>query len=304
MPDHKPFSGVLSPVLTPFDRDLNPDGGRFVEFCGRLLEEGCTGLAVFGTTSEANSLGLDEKRALLEALVEGGVDPAKLMPGTGSSALSDCARLTKAAVEAGCGGVLLLPPFYYKAVDDEGLFAFVSEVIQRVGDSRLKIYLYHIPPVAVVGYSLPLIERLLKAYPETIVGLKDSSGDWSNTKAILDAFPGLGVFCGSEVFLLDTLRSGGAGSITATANINAGAIRHLYDNWQSEEADDLQAAVTEFRKALQQKPAIPAMKALLAESEGHEAWRLTRPPLRPLSAEEGRALAEALKPLGLKAAAE
>ncbi|MBB3065320.1 dihydrodipicolinate synthase family protein [Limibacillus halophilus] len=304
MAQHAPFSGVLSPVLTPFDRNLNPDTDRFVDFCKRLLAEGCNGLAVFGTTSESNSLGVDEKQALLEALVAGGVDPAALMPGTGLSALTETVRLTKAAVHAGCGGVLLLPPFYYKAINDEGLFTYTSEVIQRVGDSRLKIYLYHIPPVAVVGWSLPLIERLMKTYPETIVGLKDSSGDWNNTKAVLDAFPGFGVFCGSEIFLLDTLRNGGAGSITATANINARAIRHLYDHWQDSNADALQAGVTAFRKALQQKPAIPAMKALLAHAEGQESWRAVRPPLQALNAEEGRQLAEALKPFGLAAAAE
>lgn len=304
MAPHAPFAGVLSPVLTPFDQNLDPDTDRFVAFCKRLLAEGCNGLAVFGTTSESNSLGLDEKLALLEALVAGGVDPSVLMPGTGLSALTDTVRLTRSAVEAGCGGVLLLPPFYYKAINDEGLFAYTSEVIQRVANSHLKVYLYHIPPVAVVGWSLPLIERLMKAYPQTIVGLKDSSGDWNNTKAVLDAFPGFGVFCGSEIFLLDTLRSGGAGSITATANINAGAIRRLYDHWQDSNADDLQAGITAFRKVLQKKPAIPAMKALLADAEGQESWRAVRPPLQALAAEEGRQLAAELKPLGLAAAAE
>ena len=118
--------------------------------------------------------------------------------------------LTKHAVDLGCGGVLMLPPFYYKAPSEEGLFRFFAEVIEEVGDDRLKVYLYHIPPVAQVGFSLPLIGRLIKEFPETVVGLKDSSGDWSNTAAILDAYPGFEVFPGSEVFLLDGLQQGRA----------------------------------------------------------------------------------------------
>ncbi|MDP6953496.1 MAG: dihydrodipicolinate synthase family protein, partial [Alphaproteobacteria bacterium] len=209
MTESKLFSGILPPVLTPFDADMAPDAARFVGHCRWLLEQGATGLAPFGTTGEGNSLSVEERLMLLEAAIGAGIDPALMMPGTGCTALSDSVRLTRGAVEAGCGGVLMLPPFYYKGVSDDALFRSFAEVIEQVGDARLKVYLYHIPPQAQLGFSLDLIGRLVKAYPDTVVGLKDSSGDWSNTKAIIDAFPDFATFSGSEVFLLDNQRAGG-----------------------------------------------------------------------------------------------
>src|SRR5215813_8033972 len=167
------FCGVIAPVLTPFGEDGGPDAERFVEHCQWLMATGCTALAPFGTTSEGNSLGLDERMELLEDLVDGGIEPSKLMPGTGACSLGDAVVLSRHAVDLGCGGVLMLPPFYYKAPSEEGLFRFFAEVIEGVGDDRLKIYLYHIPPVAQVGFSLPLIGRLLREFPKTVVGLKD-----------------------------------------------------------------------------------------------------------------------------------
>src|SRR5436853_4892655 len=190
--DRPRLSGVLAPVLTPFRSDLSPDAARFVRHCRWLLAQGCAGLAVFGTTSEANSLSVEEREALLEQLLGEGIEAGRLLPGTGCCAISDTVRLTRAAVRAGCAGVLMLPPFYYKGVSDEGLFRAFAEVIERVGDARLRVYLYHIPPVAQVGFSGNLIGRLLAAYPRAIAGMKDSSGDWSNTKAMLDAFAARG----------------------------------------------------------------------------------------------------------------
>ena len=169
------MSGVLSPVITPFNPNLTPDATRLVRQCRWLLSQDC-GLTVFGTTSEANSLSVDEKIDLLDALIEAGIDANRMMPGTGACSIPDTVRLTAHAAKHGCGGVLMLPPFYYKEVTDDGLFQFFAEVIERVGDSNLHIYLYHIPPIAQVSISLTLIERLLKEYPETVVGIKDSSG--------------------------------------------------------------------------------------------------------------------------------
>ena len=191
-----PLRGVLAPVLTPMRDDLSPDVDKWIAFCKQLLAAGCTGLAPFGTTSEANSLGLDERMAMLEQLVAAGVAPALLMPGVGTCAIPDTVKLAHQAARLGCGGVLMLPPFYYKGVSEEGVFRSVAEVIERVGDARLRVYIYHIPPIAVVGFSLKTIERLLKAYPETVVGIKDSSGDRNNLKAILENFPGFGTFAG------------------------------------------------------------------------------------------------------------
>ena len=292
------FSGVVIPALTPFTPDLAPDKERFITHCRWLLDQGSTGLAPFGTTSEANSMSVGERMELLEALVEAGIPAARLMPGTGCCAISDSVKLTAHAVAQGCGGVLMLPPFYYKGVSDDGLFAGFSEVIQRVGDARLKVYLYHIPPQAQVGFSIDLIGRLVKAYPETVVGLKDSSGDWNNTQAVIDNFPDFATFPGSEAFLLQGLRAGGAGCITATGNINPSGIRKVYDNWQTAEADDLQARITEVRKAIQAYPVIPALKRMMAHFHDAPDWRHPRPPLVALDDAKGAALIGDLEAIG------
>jgi 4-hydroxy-tetrahydrodipicolinate synthase len=298
MQKERNFAGVIAPVLTPFGDDGAPDADRFVAHCQWLMAEGCTALAPFGTTSEGNSLGVDERLELLEELVDSeAMEPAKLMPGTGACSLTDAVVLTKHAVDLGCGGVLMLPPFYYKAPSEDGLFRFFARVIEEVGDNDLKVYLYHIPPVAQVGFSLPLIGRLIKEFPKTVVGLKDSSGDWSNTAAILSTYPGFEVFPGSEVFLLDGLRNGAAGCISATCNVSAAAIRNVYEKWQGPDADKLQADITALRKAIQAFPMIPALKALIAHYRQDPGWAKLRPPFVDLSATEAdkviRTLADA-----------
>jgi 4-hydroxy-tetrahydrodipicolinate synthase len=296
LPKHR---GVLSPVVTPFTADLRPDAARLVHHCRWLLDND-VGLAVFGTNSEANSLGMSEKLGLLDALVEAGIPPARMMPGTGTCALPDTVELTRRAVAHGCGGVLMLPPFYYKGVSDDGLFASYAEVIERVGDARLRLCLYHIPAVSQVPLSLALIERLLDRYPGTIAGIKDSSGDWNNTRALLERFGprGFDVFAGSETFLLATLRGGGAGCISATANVNPAAIARLARDWQQPDADARQAALDGVRAAFQRFPMIAALKAAVAHFSGDPAWTTVRPPLVALAKEQQRLLLDALQALG------
>lgn len=275
------MSGVLTPVVTPFDDDLKPDAARLLKQCQWLQSNNC-GLAIFGTNSEGNSMSTAERIMLMEALVEGGINAAELMPGTGCCALTDSVELSKRAVELGCGGVLMLPPFYYKGADDDALYRSYAEIIQRVGDDKLKIYLYHIPQVSNVPITLSLIEKLVKDFPDTVVGIKDSSGDWSNTKAMLDNFPGFGVFAGSETFLLQNMRNGGVGCISATANINPGAIHALYETWQNDDADDQQARLDTVRGVFEGFPMIPAMKAAIAHFAGDGVWKNVRPPLMNL----------------------
>jgi 4-hydroxy-tetrahydrodipicolinate synthase len=296
----KRIEGVLAPVITPFKKDYSPDAERFVRHCRWLLKSGCAGLAVFGTNSEANSMSVKEKRALLEALVSGGVPASALMPGTGHCALSDSIEMTRAAVELGCAGVLMLPPFYYKGVSDEGLYRNFAEVIERVGDERLSLYLYHIPPVSQVGISLGLIERLLSKYPGIVAGVKDSSGDWPNTKAMLDQFAkgGFDVFAGSETFLLDNMRNGGKGCITATGNINPGPIANVYRNWRSPDADKLQAGITATRKIVQKQPMIAALKSAVAHFGNDPQWKTCRPPLVELNSKQEEELLSELKAAG------
>ena len=284
------FSGVIAPVLTPYCEDGSPDAERFTEHARWLMATGCTALAPFGTTSEANSLGLDERMELLEELVDDGIDAATLMPGTGTCSLADTIMLTRHAMDLSCGGMLMLPPFYYKGPSEEGLYRYFSQVIEGVGDDNLKVYLYHIPPVAQVGFSLPLIGRLLKAFPETVVGLKDSSGDWSNTAAILAEYPQMEVFPGSEVFLLDGLKHGASGCISATCNVSATAIREVFDKWQTGDAQKLQDGITAIRKAIQAYPMIPALKAIISHYRGDAGWAEVRPPFLPLPAPDAMKL--------------
>ena len=296
----KRIEGVLSPVITPFKKADSPDAERFVRHCKWLLKSGCAGLEVFGTNSEANSMSVGEKRKLLEALVAGGVPASALMPGTGHCALSDSIEMTRAAVDLGCAGVLMLPPFYYKGVSDEGLYRNFAEVIERVGDERLSLYLYHIPPVAQVGITLNLIEKLLSKYPGIVAGVKDSSGDWANTKAMLDNYAkgGFDVFAGSEVFLLDNMRNGGKGCITATGNINPGPIAKVFKNWRSAEADKLQAGITATRKVVQKQPMIPALKTAVAHFGNDPQWKTCRPPLVELTSQQEEELIRDLTAVG------
>lgn len=294
------LEGVLAPVVTPFREDGTPDVERFVAHCRWLLDNGCRGLAVFGTNSEANSLSVDERLALLDAVVAGGVPAEALMPGTGCCALPDTVRLTQRAVALGCSGVLMLPPFFYKDVTVDGLFRAFSTVIDAVGDDRLRVYLYHIPQVAGVPIGLDLVERLLAAHPEQVAGIKDSSGDWSNTEAVLDAFAasGFDVFVGSEVFLLDNLRRGGKGCITATGNVNPAAINRVFEHADSAEADEYQAAASATRRIVQGYPLIGALKAVIAHWAEDPAWLTVRPPLVELDAGQRSSLIAALEAEG------
>ncbi len=292
------FSGVLSPVVTPFNADLTPDADRLIHHCQWLLSQN-VGLAVFGTNSEANSLSVDEKIELLDRLVDAGIDPGRMMPGTGCCALSDSVKLTRKAVELNCRGTLILPPFYYKGVSDDGLYDSYARIIDQVGDARLNIYLYHIPQMSSVPIPLNLIERLIANYPDTIAGIKDSSGDWDNTKAMLDRqWDNFRVFAGSESLLLANMRNGGAGCISATANVNPAAICRLYDEWQDEHSDIKQKNLDEVRGIFQKYPMIPALKAAMAHYGKDPAWTTVRPPLVTLTGDQQAALAADLKKIG------
>jgi 4-hydroxy-tetrahydrodipicolinate synthase len=301
--------GVLAPVVTPFKAGLAPDSQRFIAHCKWLLSQNC-GLAVFGTNSEANSLSMEERAMLLDELVAAGVDPSRMMPGTGCCSITETVKLTKQAVGNGCAGVLMLPPFYYKDVSEDGLYRYFSEVVQRVGDARLKIYLYHIPPVAVVGITMGLVERLLAAYPDAIAGMKDSSGDWNNTKTFLDAFAArsaraartFDVFVGSESFLLANMRNGGVGTISATANVNPAAIHKLYTEWHTaDDADQQQSKLNVVRQVFSNRKfpsMIAALKQGIAIFADDPAWRTVRPPLVELTPEQANTLAVELKAIG------
>ena len=290
--------GVFVAALTPMRRDLSPDPGRFAQHCRWLLDQGANGLAVLGTTGEANSFSVAERMALLDGLGDAGLPGETLLPGTGTCAIPDTVALTKKALEVGAAGVVMLPPFYYKNVSDDGLFAAYSEVIQRVGDGKLRIYFYHFPQMSSTPISHDLIERLLKAYPETIAGIKDSSGDLANMLAMCKRFPGFGVFAGSEQFLLPVLHAGGVGCISATANVTVAACAEVYKNRQSPNAETLQRGLTAQRLAIQAQPLIPALKQIMARGTGNDAWLTVRPPIAPLPPAAAQSLFTALDSTG------
>ena len=292
------FSGVLTPVLTPFKKDLKPDVNRFIKQCQWLLSQNVS-LAVFGTNSEANSLAVHEKISLLNSLVEAGINPDSMMPGTGCCSLTESIELTSQAINLGCKGALMLPPFYYKEVSDEGIFRSYSEIIQKIGSEKLKIYLYHIPQVSGVGLSINLIDRLVNEYPKVIAGIKDSSGDWENIKNILDRqWDDFRVFAGTESILLKTLQAGGAGCISATANINPKAIYNLYKNWVSDQAEELQIKLNEIRNLMESYPMIPALKSVVAYYSKHKEWNIVRPPLVSLKKDSQEELLQKLSNFG------
>jgi 4-hydroxy-tetrahydrodipicolinate synthase len=289
--------GIFAAVLTPFTHRLEPDTALFVAHCRWLLHHGCDGLVPIGTTGEGNSLSVAQRLTLIAAAAGSGLPMAKFIIGSGSCSLADAVEVTRAAVGAGAAGVLVLPPFYYKEPSEDGLFAFYSELIQRVGDNRLRVYLYHFPQLSTVPITAPLIGRLMVAYPETVAGLKDSSGDWSYSAKLLKEFPGFGVFTGSEQFLLANLRAGGVGCIAANVNLTAPLAHAVYQDWRGADADRLQQELDKSRIAFQDCPFPAAHKHLMHAISGNAGWLNMLPPNHPLAAHRVRELIERLSAL-------
>ena len=294
------LKGIIAPLVTAFEQDRSIDFDRSIAHAHWLLKNGCDGLAVFGTTSEANSLSLLERKRLLEAIVNSGISPARLLVGNGSCVVADAVELAKHALQIGCGNVLMLPPFYYKSVSVEGLFDFFAEFIDQVGDPRLHVYLYHIPPVAQVGISLTLIEKLRLRFGNVIAGIKDSSGDFENTRRLLTEFNDFQVFPGSEAFLSAALRLGAAGCISATANVNAEPMQQLFQQCHNAEADEIQSTLNCVRQTFQRYPLIAALKAVLSAAKNDDNWRTVRPPLMQLSDKDSQVLFRELEALEFK----
>jgi 4-hydroxy-tetrahydrodipicolinate synthase len=287
-------SGVFCAALTPVDAELMPDHRRFVAHCRRLLSEGCDGIAMLGTTGEANSFSSDERRALLEAAISGGVAPDRLLPGTGVNALTETVALTRHALSCGVTTVVMLPPSYYKGVSDDGLFASYAEVVERVADARLRVVLYHIPQMSAVPLPFAVIARLRERFPGTFTGIKDSAGDFANMQALVRKFPGLSVLAGADPLMLPLLREGGAGCITATSNLVAAELafifRHHADAARATEVEAAQARVVAARNRASRFAQMASLKVMLGAKLKDEGWRRMRPPLIPLTSEETAAL--------------
>ena len=288
--------GVIAPLLTPFNDDLSIATDLYVTHAHWLFEQGCAGIAPFGTTGEALSVGIDERIAAIRFLAESGIDPARMIPGTGLSNVADTARLSRACLDVGCAGVMTLPPFYYKAVTEDGLYRYFEQFLDAVGENA-RVYLYHIPQIAIVGIPPTLAARLHGAFPGQIVGIKDSSGDWENTRALL-GIDELIVYPGSEMPLIDALELGAPGCISATANLNAHGIAEVvkrYDDGDMAGARDIHETVKRFRGAIEGHGPIPAQKRLLAIGTGEARWANVRPPFLPMPEQDGQLLAEQLR---------
>ncbi|MDZ4093901.1 MAG: dihydrodipicolinate synthase family protein [Paracoccaceae bacterium] len=284
------IGGVNCAAATPVSADGAPDLGLFAAHCRALLTEGCHGLAILGTTGEANNFSVTERRALLEAALAAGVRGDQLLPGTSACNITETVALTRHAVAAGAKGCVLLPPFYYKGVSTEGLYRFYASVIEGVANARLRVVLYHIPQVTQVPISLDLIDRLMTAFPGIVVGIKDSSGDKDNMRAMVERFPKLGVLAGADPLLLPLLQMGGAGCITATSNLRSMDLRLIWDHWADATRVDVVAAaqnrINEWRNLTNTYVQLPTVKAMLARSRGDLGWLRLRPPLVELTQTE------------------
>ena len=291
--------GVWAAALTPLNRNLSIDHAACAEHIRRLHADGCAGVAALGTTGEANSFSVAERRELIMHLGRESFPAERMLIGVGCCAAPDTVALTRDALAAGFHNVMMLPPFYYKPVSDDGLFAAYATMIEGVNDARLRVILYDIPPMTGFRLGVELLRRLHDAFPQIVVGVKNSSGDWSAMEATLAAMPGFKMFAGSEQFLLPTLRAGGPGCISAMANVTSPALAELYAAWRADGADALQAAAAQARAALQGFATIAALKELMAARTGRPSWRRLRPPLVGLSADDAARLHAAARGAGL-----
>lgn len=298
------LKGVWCPALMPLDDRLEPDVANYVDHCRWVLDEGCHGLVMFGTTGEANSFSVEERIRLLDAAIDAGLPAGRMMVGTGCAALPDTVALTRHAVERGALGILMLPPFYYKGASDEALAASYDRVIEGVGTDDFRLVLYHIPGVSGVPITPGLVDLVRARHPHTLAGIKDSTGDWEHSRMLIERFADLAVFPGAENLVAAGLEVGGAGCISAGCNVNARAIRGLYDAALAGEDVTLRhAEVERIRLILQRYALIPAMKQMLADAKGDPGWARLRPPLLPLAEAEAKALAADLEASDFRLAA-
>ena len=277
------IQGIHSAVATPVTKDGTPDLRLLSEHCRSLLKEGCHGIALLGSTGEANSFGLKDRITILEAAINCTNAPEAFLPGTSTPAIADTIELTRHAVSVGAKGVVLLPPYYYKGVSDEGIFRYYSGLIEGIGDDRLRVVLYHIPQISQIPISFDLIDRLMKAYPDIIVGIKDSSGKLENLQNLCKQHPKLAVLTGSDPLMLPLLQMGGAGCITATSNLCAEELRIIWDNWgRINTAGKLKASqdkIVKWRTLSKKYDQLATIKTMLAERYQEDGWLHMVPPL-------------------------
>lgn len=296
--------GVWAATATPMDSRLNIDTEKLIQHVKNLLNQGCNGVALFGTTGEANSFSISEKLKALTSIADIKLDSNTLMVGTGCCAVSDTIDFTLAAIDMGYRNFLLLPPFYYKGMSEQGIFNAYSHVLASLPKEGISVIVYDIPQMTGVEISLDLLIRLQRAFPDVVKGVKNSTGNWDAMKATCDAMPGFGVFAGTEQYLLPTLKAGGAGCISATANVTSAKLGEIYANRDAPNAEALQKTATETRLTLQKFPPAAALKQILSHFYNDNDWRNLRPPWVNLSGEQSGNLFKALRETGANLNAE
>ena len=282
----KPLSGVIAAIATPIVEDGAPDLKRAVKLARYLLDNGCDGLNVLGTTGEATSFSLDERKGVMDAYKAEGLPLNRLMVGTGAAAMSDAVALTRHAAELGFAGALVLPPFFYKGVPDDGLFAYIDTLVNATAQKPIPIYLYHFPAMSGLPWHVALLKRLLDAFPSRIVGLKDSSGDMAYARSAAAISKDFAVFPSTEAALIEAREGAFAGCISATANLNADLCARA---WRDGDKTALDAAVA-IRKLFDGRPLVSGVKALLGHIHGDPALARTKPPLAAFSAADRAAV--------------
>jgi 4-hydroxy-tetrahydrodipicolinate synthase len=286
--------GVWCAALTPVNPDGSVANARFAEHAKHLLASGVDGIAPFGTTGEGQSFSVAQRRSSVDALLAAGIPAQRLLPATGCAAIADTIELTRHAVDAGCAGVLVLPPFFFKGVGDDGVFATYRALIEGVNDSRLRVYLYHIPQVTSVPIGFAAIERLLAEFPGVVVGIKDSAGNLDHSLELVDRFPALNVFVGHEPHLPQLLDAGGAGTVCGLANLYPQVLRRLHDATTEVARQEELVVLAELIAALKPHSLMPALKAIRFLQTGDARWLNVRPPLVALDEAARRRIASAI----------
>jgi 4-hydroxy-tetrahydrodipicolinate synthase len=295
------LQGVIAAATTPIGTDLGIDLDRLVDHCRYLLGDGgCDGINLLGTTGEATSFSAEARISAMRAIAKSGLPLDRFMVGTGAAALDDAVRLTAEARTLGFAGALLLPPFYYKGIDAEGLVAYVEAVIARVGAVDLPLYLYHFPQNSGVPYTIEVVSRLRERNPKIVLGLKDSSGDLDYSAALASRLPGFAVFPSAEGALGRAKELGFAGCISATANVTGPFAQRAWSAAGEEAKEGLAQAVA-IRAAIAQFPLVASVKATVTLLKGEPSWRRVMPPLTALSEEQLRSLEKALSATALMA---
>ena len=283
---HK-IKGVFSAALTPINQDYTINSQLFLSHCKWLLTQGLDGLGVFGTTGEANAFNVEEKINALQFLIDNNINPNNLMPGTGQCSVTDTVRFTKKCAKLKVRAVLVLPAFFYKGVSDEGVIEYYKRVVEEVGDENLHYVLYHIPQISGVNISFDVIEKLLKLYPNNVVGMKDSSGDIDNMLKITKFFNDFSLFSGSDSLALKVCKRGGAGAITATSNISGKLLSFIVNNYKEESSLDnfqeLQILQVKIREMLFTHEPVSALKAIMSVKQNNKEWNQVNPPLHRIN---------------------